>query len=58
MDIWVHILQISAAVVMQAAFRGMVVRRGPWRYLLKYMSKGWLPVHRACYWAFEYQQRL
>ena len=57
MDIIVHILQIRAAVVMQGAFRGMAVRRGPSQYMLKYVLKGWLPVHRACYWVHEYQSR-
>jgi hypothetical protein len=57
MDMWVHILHIRAAVAMQGAFRSMAVRRGPLQYLLKYVSKGWLPVDRACYWAHEYQRR-
>ena len=29
----------------------------PMRYLMKLVSKGWLPASRACYWAIELQHR-
>ena len=54
---WAQILEVRAILLLQAVFRSHRVRHGPLRYLRMYVSKGWLPANRACYWAVEMQRR-
>ena len=57
MDMWTLILETRAIVLMQTVYRSFRVRHGPVRYLMKLVSKGWLPASRACYSAIELQHR-
>ena len=38
-DVWARVLEVRAAVVMQACFRAFKVRHGPSKYIRKYVSK-------------------